>query len=144
MVHIVDEGGQFDVPLATIWKFLQAPEDHSASHPEHRNLTAKPLGEGRMQVSWEQEAGGRTVKVVNHITLFPPVGMVIEMVEGPLAGSKFFNIYTPKGPQTGVTVVGEFQSPVMPENQVEPVVRENFDRVFAQDTAALKKFAQRR
>jgi hypothetical protein len=143
MVHIVDEGSQFDHPVDVIWKFLQAP-DHGTSHPEHKNPQVRPLGETQAQVSWEQDLQGKSVKVVNRITMFPPVGMVIEQVEGPLAGSKFFSFYTPKGAKTGVTVVGDFKSPVLPESQLEPVVRENFERVFAQDTAALKRFSGRK
>jgi hypothetical protein len=141
MVHIVDEGSQFDVPLETIWKFLQAPSDHGASHPEHKNMQMKPLSESSVQVSWEQDMEGRPVKVVNRVTMFPPVGIAIEMVEGPLAGSKFFNFYTPRGAKTGVTVVGDFRSPMLPESQLEPVVRKNFDHVFTQDSAALKRFS---
>jgi Polyketide cyclase / dehydrase and lipid transport len=144
MVHIVDEGSQFEVPVDTIWRFLQSPDDHGASHPEHKNMQMKPLGEGSVQVSWEEEMQGRPVKVVNRITMFPPVGIAIEMVEGPLAGSKFFNYYTPKGSKTGVTVVGEFKSPSMPEGQLEPLVRKNFEHVFTQDTAALKRFTPRK
>jgi hypothetical protein len=144
MVHLVDEGSQFDVPVETIWRFLQAPNEHGASHPDHKNLQAKPLGEGSVQVSWEQDLQGKPVKVVNRLTMFPPVGVVIEALEGPLAGSKFFNLYTPKGGKTGVTVVGEFRSPVIPEAQLEALVRQNFERVFTEDTAALKKFAGRK
>jgi hypothetical protein len=144
MVHIVDEGSQFDVPIETIWKFLQAPDDHGASHPDHKNLQARPLADGKLQVAWEQEMEGRPVKVVNHISMFPPLGIAIEMVEGPLAGSKFFNFYTPHGAKTAVTIVGDFRSPSVPENRIEPIVRQNFEHVFTQDTAALKKFAARK
>ncbi len=142
MVHIVDEGSQFDATVETIWRFLRSPSDHGTSHPEHRNMQATPLSENAAQVSWEQDVAGKSVRVVNRVTAFPPLGSMIEMVEGPLAGSKFFNYYTPKGAKTGVTIVGEFQSPVLPESQIEPMVRENFERVFVQDTAALKKFSR--
>jgi hypothetical protein len=40
-----------------------------------------------------------------------PLGLVVEALEGPIAGSKFFNYYTPKGNKTGVTVIGDFKSP---------------------------------
>jgi hypothetical protein len=141
MVHIVDEGSHFDVPLETIWKFLQAPDDHGRSHPEHRNTVMKPLNESSVQVSWDQDMMGKPVKVVNRVTMFPPLGIVIEQIEGPLAGSKFFNYYTPRGAKTAVTVVGDFRSPMMPEAQLEPMVRQNFEHVFEQDTAALRKFS---
>ena len=144
MVHITDEGSHFDVPIEMVWKYLQSPEDHGASHPEHMNVQTKPLGEGAFQVSWDQDAGGKMVKVVNRMTMVPPVGFVVEAIEGPLAGSKFFNYYTPKGSKTGVTTVGEFKSPMIPESQLEPMVRQNFEHVFTQDTAALKQFSGKR
>lgn len=144
MVHIVDEGSHFDVPLETIWRFLQAPEDHGASHSDHKNPQMRPLGEATAQVSWEQDLQGKPVKVVNRVTMYPPLGIAIEQTEGPLAGSKFFNFYTPKGARTAVTVVGEFKSPMIPDSQLEPMVRKNFEHVFEQDSAALKRFATRK
>ena len=140
MVHIVDEGGEFDAPIETIWKFLNSPEDHGASHVEHKNAEAKPVAESMMQVSWEQDMNGKNVKVVNRVTAIAPVGLAIEMIEGPMAGSKFFNYYTPKGNKTAVTIVGDFVMQGMPAAQVEQMARKNFAHVFEQDTAALKKF----
>ena len=144
MVHLVDEGSQFDASLETIWKYLASPDDHGEAHSDHRNQQSKPLAENVVQVSWEQDVGGKPVKVVNRVTMLPPVGVAIEMLEGPLAGSKFFNFYTPKGAKTGVTIVGEFRSPMLPDSQIEAIVRQNFEHVFNQDTAALKKFASKK
>jgi hypothetical protein len=141
MVHLVDEGSQFDAPIDKIWKFLGSPPDHQNSHPEHRNLQAKPVSENVVLVSWEQDFDAQTVKVVNRVTMEPPLGFVVEMLEGPLAGSKFFNIYTPKGDHTDVLIVGEFKSPSLAESQIEPVVRQNFERAFAQDYEALKHYS---
>jgi hypothetical protein len=143
MVHLVDEGSHFDASVETIWRFLQS-SDHGASHADHKNPQAKPLSESSAQVSWEQEMDGRTVKVVNRVTMFPPVGIAIEQIEGPLAGSKFFNFYTPKGAKTAVTIVGDFRSPTVPEGQLEALVRKNFEHVYAQDSAALKQFATKK
>ncbi|MCI4321116.1 MAG: SRPBCC family protein [Thermoplasmata archaeon] len=142
MVHIVDEGGEFDAPLETVWRFIQSQDDHGESHPEHQNAQMKPLTETTVQVSWEQDMEGKKVKVVNRLTMLPPVGLAIEQLEGPLAGSKFFNYYTPKGAKTGVTIVGDFKSPSVPEAHLEPMVRKNFEHVFSQDTASLRKFTQ--
>lgn len=139
MVHVVDEGSEFDAPIATIWKYLQS-QLHGETHVEHENPQMKPLSETSVQSSWEQDMNGNKVKVVSRVTSYPPVGIAIETIEGPLAGSKFFNFYTPKGAKTGVTIVGDFKSPSVPEAQLEMMVRKNFEHVFSQDTAALKKF----
>jgi hypothetical protein len=32
-----------------------------------------------------------------------------------MAGSKFFNYYIPNGSKTGITVAGDFKSPMMPD-----------------------------
>lgn len=140
MVHIVDEGSEFDAPIETIWKFLNSPPDHGASHSDHMNPEAKPINDSMVQVSWEQDMNGQKVKVVNRVTMVAPVGLAIEMLEGPMAGSKFFNYYTPKGSKTGVTIVGDFVMKGMPAATVEQMARKNFEHVFSQDTAALKKF----
>jgi hypothetical protein len=140
MVHLSDEGSEFDAPIEKIWQFLQAPEDHARSHTEHKNQQAQPVGDASVRVSWEQDMDGKEVKVVNRITMFPPLGVAIEVLEGPLAGSKFFNFYTPKGGKTAVTIVGNFVSPTVPETHLEPMVRKNLEHVFAQDSAAIKKF----
>lgn len=139
MVHLVDEGSHFDAPVEMVWKFVQSG-DHGSSHRDHENPQMKPLSENSAQVSWEQDMMGQRVKVVNRVTHHAPLGFTVEVLEGPIAGSKFYQFYTPKGPKTGVTIVGEFTSKMIPENQIEAVVRKNFQQVFDEDTAALKKF----
>ena len=47
------------------------------------------------------------------VTSFYPLGVAIEILEGPMTGSKFFNYYIPNKNKTGVTVVGDFQSPMI-------------------------------
>ena len=141
MVHVVDEGSEFDAPIETIWAFLQSPADHGASHPERTHAEATPLGESTTMVSWEQDMNGKKVKVVSRVTAIPPLGLVVEQLEGPMAGSKAFTYYIPRGAKTGVTVVGEFKSPVVPEAQLEPMVRKGLANAFAQDSASLKTFA---
>lgn len=143
MVHIIDEGGHFDATVETIWKYLQSPSDHGPSHPDHMNVEVKPLSENSAQVSWDQQVQGEKVRVVNRVTNHAPLGFTVEVLEGPIGGSKFFQFYTPKGARTGVTVVGEFTSKMLPENQIEPLVRKNFEQVFTEDTASLKKFSTR-
>ncbi len=144
MVHIVDEGSHFDAPVDVIWKYLLDQEDHARAHQSRRNMKVEPAGENLVHVSFEQNVQGNWVKVVNRITILAPLGSAIEMTEGPMKGSKWINYYTPMGNRTGVTVVGEFQSAMLPGAQLEPAVRKNLEDAFNEDSAAIREFAGKR
>jgi hypothetical protein len=144
MVHLKDEGSHFDAPLDTVWKYLQAPDAHGPSHRTTRNQQIKPLGENSMLVTMEQNMNGTWVRVANRITVMPPLGMAIEVLEGPMAGSKMFNVYTAKGHKTGIDVYGEFVSAQVPAPQLEPMVRGFLDTIFAEDVAGIKAFAAKK
>lgn len=139
MVHIEDMGSQFDAPIELVWKFLQSPSDHGVSHTNRRNVQGAPDGEHSMRVSWEQEVEGKWVKVANRVTMFPPVAMMVESHEGPLAGSKFLMYYKPNGAKTGVSVVGDFHSPVIPPAQLEPMVLHSLEQAYNEDNASLRR-----
>ena len=143
MVHVKDEGSTFDAPLDTVWKYLQMPEDHNRTH-KSRNFRSKPLAENMMEMSWEANIGGSWVPLRTRLTALPPVGVAIEMLEGPMAGSKFFNIYTPMGARTGITVVGEFTSKMIPPAQLEASVRGFLEQVYNEDAAAIKALASKK
>lgn len=143
MARISDEeGSQFDAPLDVVWKYLQHPEAHGNAHKNARNRAMKPLTETSFIVSWEQNMNGNWVKVANRITIFPPLGMVAEALEGPLAGSKMFTVYTPRGTRTEVSVHGEMTSSMLPAAQLEPTVRAAWEAAFNEDSAGLREFAK--
>jgi hypothetical protein len=144
MVQIKDEGSHFDVPVDMLWKYIQAPADHGAAHEGSRNQQMKPLSETSFILSQEENMNGKWVRTSNRITVFPPLGMSIEVLEGPMAGSKMINIYTPKGNKTGIDVYGEFVAPQIPANQLEAAVRKNLENAFNQDVAGLKTFASKK
>ena len=144
MVHIKDEGSQFDAPIDVVWKFIQSPEDHARAHTATRNRQVKPLSETSVVISMEQNMNGQWVKVANRITMAPPLGMIIEVLEGPMAGSKMINVYTPKGNKTGIDVYGDFMSNQIPAHMLEPAVRDNLQAVFDEDSKAIKAFAHKK
>ncbi len=144
MVHIKDEGSQFDAPLDVVWKYIQSETDHGSAHTGRRNFQRKPVGETAVELSWEQEMDGKWVKTANRLTFLPPLGFVVEPLEGPLAGSKFVNYYTPKGNKTEVTVVGEWTSKTIPPAMLEKAVWANLEKVFHEDTAGIKQFAAKK
>ena len=143
MVHIEDLGSHFDVPIETVWKFLQSEDDHGRSHTNRRNLHGEMDGESGMRISWEQNVEGNWVKVSNRVTMFPPVAMLVHSVEGPLAGSKFLFYYAPKGAKTAVNVVGDFQSSLIPPAHLEKAVLASLEEAFNEDQAAMRRMVGR-
>jgi len=144
MVRIKDEGSQFDAPIDVVWKFIQSPDDHGRAHTGTRNQQVKPLSDTSMVISMEQNMNGQWVKVANRITVAPPLGMVIEVLEGPMAGSKMINVYTPRGNATGIDVYGDFMSAQIPAHMLEPAVRGNLQAVFDEDSKAIRAFAHKK
>jgi hypothetical protein len=144
MVYIKDTGSVFDAPLDTVWKYLQSEDDHGNSHKGRRNFERKSENENTVVLSWEQEMDGKWVKTANRLTFHPPVGFFVEPMEGPMAGSKFFNYYIPKGNQTEVNVVGDWNSKTIPAAHLEKAVWANLEKVYSEDSAGLKEFARKR
>ena len=144
MVHIKDEGSHFEAPIDVVWKYVQSEQDHGESHKGRRNFSRKELGPNMVELSWEQEIDGKWVRSANRLTMLPPVGFSVEPLEGPLAGSKFYNYYTPRGNRTEVTVVGEYTSKTIPAAQLEAAVMTNNEKVFKEDTEGLKQFTAKR
>jgi hypothetical protein len=139
MVHIEDMGSHFDAPIETVWKFIQSPEDHSRSHEtSRRNVRGEPDGENGLKLSWEQNVQGKWVKVANRVTMFPPVAQLVHSIEGPLAGSRFLMYYVPNGNKTGVNVVGDFQSAMIPPEQLKQMVLASLEEAFNDDSTSIR------
>jgi hypothetical protein len=142
MVFVADWGSVFDAPLDVVWKFLQSDEDHGNSHKGRRNFERKTINENTIMLSWEQDVEGTWIRMANRLTFHPPIGFFVEPLEGPMAGSKFFNYYVPKGKQTEVVVVGEWASKTIPPAQLEKAVWANLEKVYHEDSASLKEFVK--
>lgn len=141
MVFIEDSAGEFDAPIDKIWKLrevhLKSPEK---VHPAMKNHKIEMQNDNVVTYTWDQDMKGMFAKVRVRATSFYPVGLVIEILEGPLAGSKFFNYYIPRGKKTGVALAGEFKSPMLSdEKQLKSAVMEFLDTVYEEDVVYLKK-----
>ena len=139
MVHLVDEGSHFEVPIEQVWKLN---EDHATNghkiHPNMKNQKYEEINENTMHFSWDTEMNGQMVHNKAKITNYAPVGTVLELVEGPMAGSTIFNFYTPKGNRTAVTVVGNFKSEMMPEEMLKQAAQQFLDTAHNEDKAYLQ------
>lgn len=137
------EGSRFDASLETVWKYLQDPTAHGSAHQNSRNRAMKPISDSSFEVSWEQNMNGKWVKVANRITVFPPLGMAAEAVEGPMKGSKMFTVYTPRGDKTEVSVFGDMLVSGAPPTQLESVVRAAWESAYNEDSVGIRDFVKR-
>jgi hypothetical protein len=144
MVWVTDWGSTFDAPIDVVWAYLQAETDHGPSHKGRRNFERKPVNEKTTMLAWEQDIDGHWVRIASHITFHPPIGFFVDTLEGPMAGSKFFNYYVPQGNKTAVVVVGDWNSKMIPPAQLEVAVMGNLEKLFQEDTAGLKGFSQKK
>jgi hypothetical protein len=141
MVFIIDQGSVFDAPADKVWKYVTEADNEQHQHSSLRNVEYTPEGERAGVLSFDTEGpGGMKIKQKLRMTMLPPVGFLQEYIEGPLAGSKAMQFYHPMGDKTGVTVVGEFVSSMLPENQIHGVVMQQLETAFNEDQANLKKF----
>ncbi len=120
MVFISDEGSTFKAPLSKIWELNQSEGEHS--HPSLRNQKAEQQGEHVMLTYETAMPDGTWVRHKTRTTAFPPLGIAFETLEGPMAGSRSFQYYSPRGNETGVTVVGEYTSKGIPDADLKNAV----------------------
>ncbi len=137
MVYILDEGSKFKAPLDKVWKLNQSEGLHN--HPSLRNQKAEQQGEHVILTYETAMPDGTWVKQKTRTTAYPPLGIVFETLEGPMAGSKSFQYYTPKGNETGVTVVGEFTSKGIPDADLRKAVMAFLETVFNEDQKNLAR-----
>jgi hypothetical protein len=140
MVRIVDEGSHFDAPIAKVWKLVELHgEKLTEIHTDVQHPNIDRVGENQGMISYTLEMNGQKIPVRMRTTSLPPLAQILEHLDGPLAGSKIISYYTPKGDRTGVTVVADFESPMLTPPQLDAAAREFLDRGFDQDQAYLKK-----
>jgi hypothetical protein len=72
-------------------------------------------------------------------TTYHPLGVAVEVLEGHLKGSKAFVYFTPKEETTGVTVVGNFKSSTLSDDQLRQEVSSMVENSFNEENAYLKK-----
>ena len=133
MVFILDQGSVFDAPLEKIWRLMSSPAEHK--HPRGmRNLKVERTADPAVRLmEWEGESQGTVFPIKWKIIFFPPIGFAIDYLEGPLAGSKEFEYYTPMGDKTGITCVGEFKAAGMSDDKLRAIVMDLYEQVFRED-----------
>ncbi len=139
MVFWAEEESYFDAPIEKVWKLFQAHSTQSERiHPHHTNQKGHRVDENSSEVSWDEEILGKSVSTKRRLTMYPPLGWTAVVLEGPLAGSKYFTYYASKGDKTAVYTVGDFTSPTFSDREILQAVQEFLARVFEEDSTFLK------
>jgi hypothetical protein len=133
MVYIVDEGSEFNMPLERLWEYLP-----SETHKHSAKVISRELQGNVLTLTSEREVDGKAVRSKLRITMYPPLGIVQEHLEGPTAGSKVFSYYTRKGDKTAITVVGEYKMAGASDESTMKAVKQMLERSFDEDVATIK------
>jgi hypothetical protein len=147
MVFIEDIGSIFDAPLDKVWKLGEAhTKEGNKIHPNTRNNKTEMVDDTTFITSWEEEDmnnDGQTIRIKAKGTIYYPLGMAFDILEGPFSGSKFFNYYKPidnNNNKTSVNVIGDFRSStISDEEQLKSVVNSFLEKVYNEDVAYLAK-----
>ncbi len=132
MTIIRDEGSVFNAPVEKIWALLRSPGIHR--HPSMANLITRPTElPNSFILAWDAEVAGHQARMVVRYTVHPPLGFVMEFLEGPLAGSKEFEYYIPQGGKTVINVVGDYRSSVLPDPVLKSAVLTLLAIAFEED-----------
>ena len=146
MVFIEDSGSVFDAQLDMVWKLGEAHiKEGNRIHPNTRNNNTEILNETTFINSWEQvdDANSQNIRMKIRGTMYYPLGIAFEILEGPFVDSKYFVYYIPiDNNKTGVTVVGDFKSNIIPEDKIKPIVLDFSERVSNEDVVYLKTMMQ--
>lgn len=138
MVYLKDEGSVFDAPIDFVWKYIFGGEDHDKAHTTTRNPTFGKVSDITLLYGSERYLRGKWAADQLRISMFPPISVVTEWLEGALAGSKLVYVYSPEGEKTRIDVYGEFTSKTLPSQEVEAAAREFLETEFAADAPAIR------
>jgi hypothetical protein len=145
MVFIEDRQGIFDASLDKVWNLARAHStEGSKIHPSAKNIVTEMINEQIFTNSWDEEINGQTVKIKMKGTIFYPLGVAFESIEGPFAGSTYFIYYIPMDAnKTNVVVAGDFRSQsidptVGDDKRLRSIVLSTLEKVFNEDCEYLK------
>jgi len=143
MVFIQDNEGILNAPLDKVWKLVKAHfTDASKIHVNAKDVKTEQLSETTFINTWLQEIEGQLIEFEMKATLFYPLGVAFEVLEGPFIGSKYFVYYVPiqdENNTTKVIAVGDFKSAYVDnDDKLKELVLNNFESVFAEDVTYLQ------
>ena len=88
MVFVEDREGVFDTPIDKVWSMAKAHfTDGSKIHPRAKNLVTNMLNEHSFTNIWDEEINRQSTNIKTKGTVFYPLGIAFEVIEGPFAVS---------------------------------------------------------
>ena len=130
--------GIFDAPLNKIWELL----NNSYAHVHKSIKRRRVLGMQGALITIEVEIDDPDRKDTHFETwkmlMKAPKGYEMEIVGGPMDGSKLTHSYTPMGGQTKVEVAGEINVKGMNDEEALKLADTFFGELFEEDNASLK------
>ena len=104
MVYLKDDGSAFDAPIDFVWSYIFGGEGHDSSHKTTRNSKFGKVSDITILYGSERLLRGKWAPDQLRISMFPPISVVTEWLEGVLAGSKLV-YYVPllRGKRLGST-----------------------------------------
>ena len=97
MVYLEDQGSVFNAPIDVVWKDIFGGGDHDKVHTSTRNSEFKNVSDCTILYIAERAYGAKWKKETMRISFFPPVAIVQELLDGPLAGSKWTYVVLSEG-----------------------------------------------
>ena len=82
VVYILDEGSVFDMPLDRLWEFLPSEATTLGEARKQGVAGKRPHGHER------EDLDGKTARSKLKMTMYPPLGVAQEHIEGPAAGPR--------------------------------------------------------
>ncbi len=144
MVYVKDEGSTFDAPIDLVWKYIFGGEGHDAAHKTTRNPKFEKVSDITIIYGSERFLRGKWAPDRMRISMFPPVSVVTEWLEGVLAGSKLVYVYSPQGDKTRIDVYGEFTSKTLAPSEVEAAAREFLKNEYDADAPVIRARASKK
>ena len=129
----------FDAPLEKIWRFLNDDSSHKHSSLKFSKVLEQ-TDKGMTSEVEVKNPDGSWRKETWKLSFNPPKGFSMEMVSGPMKGTKHSHTYTAMGNKTKVVVEGEFVAQGMDDASLKKAALGMFEQVFNEDSAALKNY----
>ena len=144
VVNFREEGTMYDVPIDVLWEFMTW-EGHGGAHEKSgRNFTVVEELPNVFLVTFEAFRGGDWRKIKSRVIDFPPLGRVVEEVEGPYKGTQMVFLYTPVGRRTRLDIVARFVSDMLDPEALERHMVDSIQSAGVEDEPYLQEFAQAR
>lgn len=138
MVYVKDDG-VYDEPLEKIWKYIQAPEDHVHETILSQKVLEQQGNTMKLRVETINARGGKEEQIWR-MTMDPPFGHELEVLEGSTKGTKQTHVYVPMGQKTKVIVVGDYKMPGWDDETIRERSLDYLAKVFSEDSRQLRNF----